>query len=525
MYIVTIYDGVNDQTGIVIHSPFPNSVKLSSGSVKKVVKGISSMSFAINLNNPGWGKIKPYTTLIKVTNLLNNKTIFNGRVLKPVQAMTSSGLFSIEYACEDNMAFLQDSNQRFGEYHNISVKDFFTVIIENHNRQVEPHKRFIVGNVTVIDPNDSLYRYLGYEKTFATIKDKLIDRLGGFLVIREEVEGNYIDYLDSVGTVSNTAITLRKNLKDMKRDIDPTGIISRLVVLGAQIESENPDDTGASQARVDIKSVNNGLDYIDDPDLIAEFGIIEDKLEFDDISIPSTLMSKGQQFFVSQKAAKVTYSVTPVDVSLIDNTFDSFEVGNWHPIVNPVFGIDELLQIIEQDINIVEPTRTSLTIGEKYKTLTQYQIDANKAQKNVVELQSIVNRQSKTISNIKNQMQSVEEAVENVRLELDASDLPALENAIADLNITVDNLIDAIDEIPVYEPATQTTDGLMSSTDKVKLDELQNYTNATDIQDGLMPAGDKEKIDLITVSAPIDLDNLLERLEAVENAGGTETTE
>src|SRR5690606_156070 len=138
--------------------------------------------------------------------------------------------------------------------------DFLQVIIDNHNQQVEPHKRFKLGEVTVTDNNDSLYRYLGYENTYATIKDKLIDRLGGYLVLREEENGMYLDYLESIGEYKDTPIQLKTNLKDMQREIDPLGVITRVIPLGARIESDDPDATDASQARLTIEEVNNGID-------------------------------------------------------------------------------------------------------------------------------------------------------------------------------------------------------------------------------------------------------------------------
>lgn len=535
MYQVTIYDGINDTIGTVINSPYPNGIKLSAGNVNLVIQGISDMSFTINPSNPGWGKIKPLKTLIKVFDVIRKKTVFNGRVLKPSQVMTNSGMFTISYDCESTLAYLQDSNQRFGEYHNITVSDFFTTIIENHNRQVEPHKQFKVGNVTVTDPNNSLYRYLGYEKTFETIKDKLIDRLGGFLVVREEQDGNYIDYLQSVGEVSSTEIKLRKNLKDMKRDIDPLGIISRLVVLGKKIESTDPNATDASQARLDIKSVNNGLDYLDDPELIAEFGIIEGTIMFDDISDVNTLKTRGEQFLADQLAAKVTYTLTPVDVSLIDSSFEELEVGNWHQIVNPVFSIDEPLQIIEQDINILDPLKISLTIGEKYKTLTQYQLEATKQIKTVEQLEQTVASQSQTISNLSIQLSGVNTNLTELNTALQLNDETGVSQALADLNQSVSDLNTAVNNIPEYTTATTATDGLMSAADKTKLDGLQNYDLANDLSNGLMSNTDKAKLDLITILNAIDLDglklkldlitvlnavdldNLVSRIEALEN--------
>jgi len=486
MYEVTIFDGPDDKVGIVIHSPFPNRVKLSAGSVKLLLKSISNGSLTINLSNPGWGKIKPLVTLIRVKDIKRNKSVFKGRVLKPTHTMTSNGMFSIEYAIESELAYLNDSNQRFGEYHNISVRDFFTVMIENHNSQVEPHKQFKVGNVTVMDSNDSLYRYLGYEKTFATIKDKLIDRLGGYLVIREEFDGNYIDYLAEVGEDSPTEIRLRKNLKDMKREIDPTGIISRLIPLGAKIESEDEEATDASQARIDIKEINNGLDYIDDPDMIAEFGVITGTIELDDVTDKNTIKLRGQQFFASQKAAKVTYSLTPVDVSLIDESFDELQVGNRHKVINEVFGIDEQLQIIEKEIDIPNPTKIALTIGEKYLTLTSYQVDARKKVKSVESLERQVTAYSNKIASIsteltntKQTLQQTQEHLQNFESVTDG-DIAVISQSVTELLDAVESLEDTVTKMPTAQLAWFDKDGLMSKNDFNKLYYISQSSNSND---------------------------------------------
>ncbi|WP_346216357.1 phage tail spike protein [Caldifermentibacillus hisashii] len=499
MYEVTIYDGIGDKVGTVIHSPYPNDIKLSSGSIKNVLQGISNMSFSINLKNPSWGKIKPLKTLIKVRDVKRNKVIFNGRVLKPTQQMSSAGMFSISYECESIKAYLHDSHQRWGEYHNITVRDFLQVIIDNHNRQVESHKQFKLGNVTVTDSNDSLYRYLGYEDTYDTIKNKLLDRLGGYLIVREETDGNYIDYLESYGEVSNTPIRLRTNLKDMKREIDPLDVITRLIVLGETIESGDENNTEASQPRLTIASVNNGKDFLDDEEMIKEFGIIEGTIIYDDVTDPNTLLKRGQEFFANQKAAKVNYTLTPVDLNLLDESFDSYEVGNWYPIENPVFGIEgERLQVIEKNIDIINPTQMSLTVGEKYKTLTQYQVEANKKAKTVEQLQQTVSNQSQTIAVLKTEITAVDNAVKEVQQTIAENDIPALEQAVADLQTAIQNLNNAIGQIPTYGLATPTKDGLMPKSDKAKL----NLITAT------------KSVNLDTLKTK--LDDLVRRVEVLE---------
>lgn len=210
MYWLTLYNGPNDKEGTVIHNPFPKGSKTSAAKGKLAIKGIANMSFTINHLNPMWGQIKPYHTLIKVEDSQTNELVFNGRVLNLKQSMSSGWMFSETYECEDVLAYLYDSIQLYMKVQNASVSAFLQLMLDQHNSQVEAHKRFKLGNVTVTDPNDSLYRFLGYEKTYDAIKEKLLDSLGGFLVVRYEADGMYLDYLSSVGMKSETAIRLRK---------------------------------------------------------------------------------------------------------------------------------------------------------------------------------------------------------------------------------------------------------------------------------------------------------------------------
>lgn len=468
MYSVKIYEGPTDQEGILIHSPYVNGLKVD-GQMDLLKEGVSSFDFTINPKNPAWGNIKNLTTLIKITNIKTNRVVFDGFVLKPTDNMSSSGAFTTKYTCDSKLAYLNDSHQRYAKFQDTTIKDFFAYLIEKHNSQVEEHKRFKPGIVTVSNPTDNVYRFVGYENTYDEIQDNLIDRLGGFLVLREESDGTYIDYLEEVGEQETTPIRLRTNLQGMKRDIDPTEIITRVIPLGAREEGETAD---ASQPRLDITSVNGGIDYLEDVDLVAEFGVVEGTIVLDDVNTASTLMLRGEQFFASQSAARVSYDITALNLYLIDDEFENFEVGNWYPVENPVFNVDESLQIIAMRINLKDPQKDQLTIGEKYRTLTEYQVESNKKSRKIVELENSQERQSKRISVLNNELQAVGNAVQEVQLTLSENDLPALEDAVDNLNEAINNLNESLDNIPIYDLATLSDPGLMSVEDKTKLERI-----------------------------------------------------
>lgn len=518
MYRVTL---INENIETVIHSELSieGAPRLSEGFIKEAINTINSFTFIILPNNPGYDKIFAQKTLVEVLNTKTNQLEFEGRILLPSEKMGDDGLFTKRVVCESEMGYLQDSTQRYGEYRS-TPSEFFSIIIENHNRQVEEHKRFEVGLVDVTNSTDNVYRYLGYEKTFPTLQDKLLDRLGGEIRLRKENGKRYLDWVTEIGEVKNTEIRIAKNLLSIEKEQDPTEIITRLVPLGETIDSEEEDNTEASKPRLSIASVNNGIDYIDDEEAIELFGIIEDSVIWDDVTIAENLLNKGQEFLMNNNRIRKKYILSALDLFLIGLDIDSYEVGNWYPVINPVMGIDEHLRVIEKTTDILSPYNSSLSIGDKFKTLNEYQSEMNRSTQKIVELESRVIRQSQNISALKNELQQVDQAVQQVKFELEDGDLPALEDAIDNLNQAVDNLIEAIDAIPVYGPATQTEDGLMSATDKTKLDGLQSYDLATETTNGLLSSTDKQKINLISVTSLVDLDDLLARVEALENGNG-----
>lgn len=382
MYQVTLING-EEETVINAVSTDIEVPRLLNGNIKYGINTIDSFNFNITPNNPGYSKIKALTTLVEVLNTKTNEVEFKGRILLPVERMDTSGQLLKTVTCESELGYLMDSSTMYGEYHDISVRDFLQVIIDNHNSQVSEEKQFQVGNVTVIDNNDSLYRFLGYTKTLDAIKEKLIDRLGGEIQIRYEDRIRFLDYLTSIGELKQTEIRLSKNLKTIEQEKDPTTIISRLIPLGTKLED--------SEARLTIESVNNGVKHIDDTEAIAEFGIIVDTVTYDDVTEASNLLSKGQSYLSTNNKIRKKHKITALDLSIIGLDINGFEVGNTYRVVNPLMSIDEDLRVVEKIIDIFNPQNSSLTVGDKFEDIKTYQLGIATAKKNIQTLNENLN--------------------------------------------------------------------------------------------------------------------------------------
>lgn len=440
MYQVTIK---NENEEVIINSISTDieSPRLISGSINHGINTIDNFTFKIATNNIGYNKLNALTTLVEVLNIKNNNLEFKGRVLLPVESMDSNGIFLKNVTCESELGYLMDSSTVYGEYHNISVRDFLKVIIDNHNSQVDEEKKFEIGNVTVVDNNDSLYRCLGYVKTFEAIKDKLIDRLGGELQIRYENGIRYLDYLESIGEVKSTEIRLAKNLQSIELEKDPTSIISRLLPLGNKLED--------SEERLTIESVNNGNKYIDDIEAIEEFGVIVDSVTWDDVTQVSNLLKKGQEYLKENNRIKKKYKVTALDLSTIGLDFDSFEVGNSYPVINPLMNINENLRIIEKTIDIYNPQSSTLGIGDKLEDIKDYQLNNIATAKEVKTVKETVQTTVSALNSVSVELNNTVEILNNtnenmgnlnevVKANVDAT------NAIANTLISINNKLDKL---------------------------------------------------------------------------------
>ena len=513
MYKVTI---INDGAETVVHSPHSNELKLETGTIKKEVNKIDSFNMSFHLNNPAYGKLKPFTTLINVLNTKTNEYEFEGRILNPNGTMDDDGLVFYQYECEGELGYLHDSQQKHREFRG-TPEELVIDLLAYHNSQVEDYKRFEPGIVEVTTSTDNLYIYTSAESTtFEEIDDKILGRVGGELRIRKENGIRYLDVLERVGEDKQTEIKIAKNLKAISQSVDPTEIITRLTPLGTRIESEDEGATDASEARLTIESVNNGIPYIDREDLIAEFGIQGGSVTWDDITLPSRLLTTAQNWLNNQKTVLYQYEISAVDLSLIGLDIDNFDVGNSHPVINPIMGIDENLRIIGKTTDINNPQDASLNIGDKFKSLNEYQADANKSARKVVESEDTVGRQSQRLGQLVGETNNVNTEITNVQNLINNVDLENLPDAIQSLEQAISNLNDALDNIPIYDVATETQDGLMSAADKVKLNGLKVYEEATELVAGLMSAEDKAKLNRITVTQNINLDDLLARIEALE---------
>ena len=396
MYEVKI---INNKEETIINSVGASQyVPRITGSCKFGINTIDSFTFTIFPNNDGYNLIYPLKTLVEVKNLNTNNVEFEGRVLLQTPKMDSNGIIYKTVVCESYLGYLNDSVQSYETISGVSAEELFKKIINNHNSQVENSKKFIIGEIKIgTSSSDNEDRYLNYEKTFDSINKNLIERFGGELRVRKAGDNIYIDYIKEIGEKKNTVIALANNLIAIEQEKDPSEIITRLIPVGAKLEN--------SDERLTITNINGGINYVEDEEAIKEFGVIVDTVNFDDITEAIELLNKAKSYLKENNKIKKKYKIDALDLSTIDLNFDSFEVGNTYRVINSLMNIDEELRIIEKTLDINSPQNSSLTFGDKFEDIKDYQLGITKATKDLNTLRYNVTAATENVLTINRDLQ------------------------------------------------------------------------------------------------------------------------
>lgn len=420
----------------VLFDPNVDELKIFNPKITLEVNKTGGFDFTVYPTHPLYGAIRKFKSAIEVYD--DDFLLFRGRVLDYEEYFDKARAF----VCEGDLAFLLDSKVRPYEFSG-GVREYLELLINSHNGQVETEKQFIVRNVTVTDPNDYITRADStYPDTWSVIEDKLIESLGGYLVL-ERVDGvNYLDYLVDSEYKSLQVIELGQNLLDIKQTNKGADIATAVIPIGAKLENED-----GSEERLTITSINDGVDYVFNQEAVDRYGWIYKVVTFDDVTIQSNLLRKGEEELVRAIQSNVTIELTALDLSLIDLSIDKFRFFEYVEARSEAHDIDGLFLISKMTIDIINPENNKMTVGVEYSTFTEQQHSTDKAIKKMnadyVSSGRVTTIQNKT-SEIEKRTITIDGNVEALQ-----TDLSFIQADITTLNDNDLILSDAISDLEV----------------------------------------------------------------------------
>lgn len=339
----------------LMYRPGYDNLSLVAAKLKQEVNKSGTFTYTIYPNNICCGLENKMKSIVLVYD--DDEMLFRGRVLNSEEGFYNEKAVT----CEGELSFLIDSIQRPHEFTGTPA-EYFIYLITNHNSQVDEWKQFNIGYITVTDPNDYIARSDStYMNTKDTIDQKLVDLCGGYVVTRHVNDEVYIDYLAELTDVNEQSVEFGKNLLDLNKSVKGEDVATAVIPLGTQ------DDDGN---RLTVESVNDGLDYVYNESAVEEFGWIFKTVTYDDVTLASNLLTKGQADLESLRFLAQTLEVSAADLNGVDKDIAAFRVGKWTNVVSHPHNLEEQYLTQSRTINLLDPTDSTLVLGGEITGLT-----------------------------------------------------------------------------------------------------------------------------------------------------------
>lgn len=346
--------------------------------IEQALNDSGSFEFEVPKTNPLYDEIYPRKSMVKV--LKNKKEIFCGEVREAEETLD----FTKNVYVVGELAFLFDSIQPQARFQNCTPIQFFTTLINRHNSQVEAKKQFAVGVVTVMDPNDSIYRYTNYEDTLTALREKICESLSGYLRIRKVNGVRYLDLLklEDYGKTCEQPIEFGSNLMDYAANASGNSIATAVLPLGAQLETSVVEGLDAYTT---IAEVNDGVDYVYSEEAVEQFGWVKAVVKWNNVTVPANLKRKAEEWLKSNQFESLTLELNALDLSMLDSSIDSFDLGDSVNAKAKPFGMDTWFPVQKKSTYLQEPTKNYITLSNTLKKSYSQQM-ADKTNQIVAEL-------------------------------------------------------------------------------------------------------------------------------------------
>lgn len=404
-------------------------------SVKLAVSKAGEMSFTVDAEHPYLSNLRRMSGLVEL--LDGTLPIYRGRITSDTKDFY--GAHKIE--TEGIMAVLNDSiippfnfPEDFAEDDSYKaaaasgnvVEFFFRWILSQHNAQVTAEQQIKPGVITVSDQNNYITRSSEeYATAMSTISDKLIkSALGGYLLIRYENDGNYLDYYAALPLTNTQSVEFAENLLDLSSETDGTNIYTAILAEGkdgltieALPDGDLTDDL-----------VKSGLTIYSKSGMVT-YGRITRHIKWDDVTVAANLQTKAKAALADNGLSMPeTITCTAVDLGWQDG-IQHFRVGRMTALFSTPHGYSASYPLMELAPDILDPGNTQITLGATQQTYTGAQIDAKRETDKRIEStrQEISERVDESSSQV---IQATHQQITDLQQNVNSIILSALENYV-----------------------------------------------------------------------------------------------
>lgn len=351
-------------------------------SVKLAVSKAGEMSFTVDAEHPYLSNLRRMSGLVEL--LDGTLPIYRGRITSDTKdfygahKIETEGIMAV---LNDSIIppfnfpedFTEDASYKAAAASGNVVEFFFRWILSQHNAQVTEEQQIKPGVITVSDQNNYITRSSEeYATAMSTISDKLIkSALGGYLLIRYEDNGNYLDYYAALPLTNTQSVEFAENLLDLSSETDGTNIYTAILPEGkdgltieALPDGDLTDDLVKSGLTIYSKS---GM---------GTYGRITRHIKWDDVTVAANLQTKAKAALADNGLSMPeTITCKAVDLGWQDG-IQHFRLGRMTALFSTPHGYSASYPLMELAPDILDPGNTQITLGATQQTYTGAQIDA-----------------------------------------------------------------------------------------------------------------------------------------------------
>ncbi|MCL2470667.1 MAG: hypothetical protein FWF25_02850, partial [Propionibacteriaceae bacterium] len=342
--------------GVLVHSSLPGLPKVGRPELDQEVNSGDTLEFVVPITHPAYASVLDGASVVvwhdqdpepDMVGVVDSTVISTGAQLK-VKCLG------------DLPAFLGKTIQPAWEVTG-TPRDVLQRILDEHNRQVGPERRFGLGAVSAdLDPNDLIVRAVAAHprpSSWEVLKTRTFgSATGGFISVSGPPGNRMVSWLSSSGPRSDQEIRFGVNMSDFTRGVESAQFVTTIVPFGAELDPEADIPIGQDRPRVNVNGIPGASQLwtavdgtpiwgVEDAALASSVGRHVESVVFDDIRNQALLVTRAGQELTKRKVLAVTIRSTAVDRHLVDASVTGFKVGAWHPVVVPALGYKDWLPI------------------------------------------------------------------------------------------------------------------------------------------------------------------------------------
>ena len=251
----------------------------------------------------------------------------------------------------------KDNVETVKQYYNTNVK----TVKEAYNTAAETYNKWYVKAYDSAKNAEDIDATIKSKSEYASKHNPLVTATNNLKTVNA-AWNTYIKHLvdySSPDIVVKQTVNFGENLLDFKRNIDSTEMFTRLIPIGEDDLYLNDDKSSDAI-------------YVQDNELVAQYGVITRKMNFDKIRDVKTLKQQAKAELAKMKAridgSKESIEITALDLRYLDSTAYYGKSLNIFDVVDCIsaphgFVTSNKFPVLKEEIEMAQPENTKFTLN------------------------------------------------------------------------------------------------------------------------------------------------------------------